>query len=351
MAQPSITATPFGELPNGQTAQLFTLTNGSGLEVRITNYGGIVTHFFAADRQGQPGDIVLGFDSLAGYLTDAYTAANPYFGGLIGRFGNRIKEGRFALNGQPFTLATNNGPNHLHGGQHGFNQQLWHAEMLVDLGPALRLTYLSPDGEEGYPGNLAVTVLYRLTADNALRIEYTATTDRATPLNLTNHSYFNLGAGTTPDILGHELTLHADRYTVVDDTLIPTGELRPVAGTPFDFGQTHTIGERIGQVPGGYDHNWVLRGEGFRLVAEAHEPATGRTLQVLTDQPGIQFYAGNFLAGTLTGKQGRAYPKHGGFCLETQHFPDSPNQPAFPNTVLQPGEVFRSVTEYRCGVR
>jgi aldose 1-epimerase len=353
MNQPSITAADFGQLPDGQTAQLFTLTNGHGLEARITNYGGIVTHLLAPDRGGQPGDVVLGFDSVEGYLSAAYQEAGPYFGALIGRYGNRIRQGRFELNGQEYVLATNNGPNHLHGGLRGFDKVLWQAEVLVDPAPGLRLSYVSADGEEGYPGTLTVTVVYMLTPDNGLRISYAATTDKTTVLNLTNHCYFNLSGGQQPDVLGHELQLQAERYNVVDDSLIPTGELHPVAGTPFDFTSPHQIGARIAQVPGGYDHNWVLSGGGasFRLVATAYEPTSGRTLEVLTDQPGVQFYSGNFLAGTLTGKNGAPYGQHAGFCLETQHFPDAPNQPEFPSTVLRPDELFSSATEYRFGVR
>ncbi|OON65605.1 aldose epimerase family protein [Hymenobacter sp. CRA2] len=351
MSQPSITAAEFGQLPDGQAVQLFTLTNGQGLEARISTYGGIVTHLLAPDKNGQPGDVVLGFDSVEGYLSEAYQEAGPYFGALIGRYGNRIREGRFSLDGQEYTLATNNGPNHLHGGLKGFDKVVWQAEVLVDPMPGLRLTYISANGEEGYPGTLTVSVVYMLTPDNGLRISYAATTDQATVLNLTNHSYFNLSAGASADVLGHELQLHAGRYTVVDDTLIPTGELRPVAGSPFDFSSPHAIGTRIGDVPGGYDHNWVLDGEDFRLVATAHEPTSGRTLEVYTDQPGVQFYSGNFLAGTLTGKHGTVYGKHAGFCLETQHFPDSPNQPEFTSTVLRPEELFSSVTEYRFGVK
>ncbi|RAK63161.1 aldose epimerase family protein [Hymenobacter edaphi] len=352
MSEPLITAAEFGQLPDGQTVQLFTLRNGRGLEARITNYGGTLTHLLAPDRHGQPGDVVLGFDTLDGYRSEAYQQAGPYFGALIGRFGNRIARGRFELDGQTYQLATNNGPNHLHGGRRGFDKVLWQAEVLVEPTPALRLTYISPDGEEGYPGTLTVSVVYALTPDHGLRISYAATTDRATVLNLTNHAYFNLSAGAQPDVLGHELQLHAERYTVVDDTLIPTGELRPVQGTPFDFTRPHAIGARIGQVPGGYDHNWTLGGgENFRLVATAYEPTSGRTLEVRTDQPGVQCYTGNFLDGSLTGKNGLPYGRYAGFCLETQHFPDSPNQPTFPSTVLRPGELFSSVTEYRFGVK
>ncbi|GAA4367119.1 galactose mutarotase [Hymenobacter saemangeumensis] len=349
----SITSAPFGQLPDGSAAELFTLRNNQGLTATITNYGGIVTSLTTPDRTGELGDIVLGYDTLAGYLADGGT----YFGALVGRYGNRIRQGRFELDGKAYQLATNNGPNHLHGGLRGFDKVLWqaHTENGPE-GPCLFLRYVSPDGEEGYPGTLTVQVRYTLTNSNALRIEYEATTDQATPLNLTHHGYFNLSAGQHPDVLGHELTLYADRYTVVDDTLIPTGELRPVAGTAMDFTSAQAIGARIGQVAGGYDHNWVLaRAAGpdtwadLALAADVYEPRSGRRMRVLTDQPGVQFYSGNFLDGSLQGKGGTRYGRHAGFCLETQHFPDSPNQPAFPSTILQPGHVFRSATEYRFG--
>jgi aldose 1-epimerase len=345
----SITTTSFGALPDGTLAQLFTLTNAHGLRATITDYGGIVTSLLAPDRHGQLGDVVLGYDSLAGYLDDGGT----YFGALVGRYANRIAHGRFELDGQVYQLATNNGPNHLHGGRHGFDKVQWqaHTEM-GPQGPALFLRHRSPAGDEGYPGTLTVQVRYTLTDDNALRIDYEAQTDEATPLNLTNHSYFNLSAGRSTNVLSHELTLYADRYTVVDEQLIPTGELRPVAGTPMDFTAPQPIGARISQVPGGYDHNWVLNQApaGLALAAVALDAKSGRRLEVLTDQPGIQFYAGNFLDGSLEGKGGVMYDQNAGFCLETQHFPDSPNQPSFPNTILQPEQVFRSTTEYRFGV-
>lgn len=348
-------STAFGYAPDGTEVRLYTLTNAHGLRATISTYGGTLTSLLTPDRNGQPGDVVLGFDSVAGYTSPQYLQAGPYFGALIGRYGNRIGQGRFSLEGRTYTLARNNGPNSLHGGQRGFDKVLWTAEPGTSpYGQTLTLTYFSPDGEEGYPGNLSVQVVYTLTPDNALRLDYSATTDQATPLNLTNHSYFNLHHGHAPDALGHELTLHADRYTVVDDTLIPTGELRPVQGTPFDFRQPHTIGARIGQVPGGYDHNWVLAAQQRprpQLAASVYEPVSGRTLEVLTDQPGVQFYSGNFLDGSLQGKGGTVYGPHYGFCLETQHFPDSPNQPHFPGTILQPGHTFRSTTEYRFGVR
>lgn len=349
------TATPFGHTPDGLAAELYTLQNAHGVQATISTYGGTVTSLLVPDQAGQLGDVVLGFDHLAGYLSDAFLKSSPYFGALIGRYGNRIAQGKFSLDGHAYQLPINNAPNSLHGGTVGFDRRLWAAQPGTSAdGPTLTLTYTSPAGEEGYPGTLTVTVVYTLTDTNALRLAYTATTDQPTVLNLTNHSYFNLSAGQNPDILHHELLLHADRFTPVDATSIPTGELQPVAGTPFDFRRSHAIGERIGQVPSGYDHNWVLADQLRRapaLAATVHEPTSGRTLAVYTDQPGVQFYTGNFLDGTLTGKGGVVYGPHAGFCLETQHFPNSPNQPEFPSTVLRPGETFRSVTEYHFGVQ
>jgi aldose 1-epimerase len=345
---------PFGKTTDGTEVQLFTLRNTSGAQATITNFGGILTSLMVPDKDGKMGDVVLGFDNVSGYQSAEYLKSGPYFGALIGRYGNRIKGGKFTLDGQTYTLAKNNGPNTLHGGKVGYDKVIWQAEPGTSAdGQSLKLTYLSKDGEEGYPGNLNVTVVYTLTNDNALKIDYTATTDKATPLNLTNHAYFNLNHGAGKDILGHEVTIPADRYTVVDATLIPTGELRPVKGTPFDFTTPHAIGARIAQVPGGYDHNWVLNNAASKMHAAAtvYEPVSGRTMEVTTDEPGIQFYTGNFLDGTLTGKGGTTYGKHAGFCLETQHFPDSPNQPTFPNTVLKPGETFRSTSVYKFGVR
>ena len=347
------TATSFGHLTNGIEVELYTLTNAHGVQASISNYGGTLTSLLVPDKNGHMGDVVLGFDDVSGYLSPAFRKANPYFGALIGRYGNRIAKGRFTLDGKTYLLAANNGPNSLHGGTVGFDQRIWQATPgTAAAGETLTLTYHSPDGEEGYPGNLTVTVVYTLTDDNALRLDYTATTDKPTPFNITNHAYFNLSHGTEKDILGHELTLAAHSYTVVDATLIPTGELRSVAGTPFDFTTPHAIGERIAQVPGGYDHNFVLNGPaGLQPAASVYDPASGRSMAVSTDQPGIQLYTGNFLDGSLTGKRGTVYGPHAGFCLETQHFPDSPNQPSFPNTVLRPGEAFRSSTVYQFGVR
>ena len=347
------TSAPFGKTNAGTEVQLFTLTNANGVKATITNFGGTLTSLLVPDKNGKMGDVILGFDNVSGYQSHEFLKSGPYFGALIGRYGNRIRGGKFTLDGKKYTLATNNGANTLHGGKVGFDKVVWQAEPGSSAeGQNLKLTYVSKDGEEGYPGTLNVAVVYTLTADNALKIDYTATTDKATVVNLTNHAYFNLNHGAGKDILGHEVTLPADRYNVVDTGLIPTGELRPVKGTPFDFTAPHAIGERIAQVPGGYDHNWVLSTPtGQHAAATVYEPTTGRTLEVTTDQPGIQFYTGNFLDGTLKGKGGTVYGKNAGFCLETQHFPDSPNQPNFPSTVLKPGETYHSVSTYKFGVR
>lgn len=345
-----VTRASFGAI-SGQPVDIFTLRNANGIEIKATNYGGIITSIVVPDRNGRPGDIVLGFDDLQAYVKDS-----PYFGAIVGRYGNRIAKGHFTLDGHTYTLAVNNGPNHLHGGLKGFDKVIWHAEPLAGS-TGLVLSRRSPDGEEGYPGNLDVRVTYRLTDDNRLVIDYHATTDKATPVNLTQHSYFNLaGEG---DVLGHELTIDADRYTPVDANLIPTGELAPVEGTPFDFRKSTAIGARIDtpnlqlKNAGGYDHNWVLnrKGTGLQLAARVVEPKTGRTLEVSTTQPGLQFYSGNFLDGTLKGKGGRVYVKHAGLCLETQHFPDSPNHPDFPSTILRPGEQYDTQTVFRFGVQ
>jgi aldose 1-epimerase len=345
-----VTRASFGAI-SGQPVDIFTLRNANGIEIKATNDGGIITSIVVPDRNGRPGDIVLGFDDLQAYAKDS-----PYFGAIVGRYGNRIAKGHFTLDGHTYTLAVNNGPNHLHGGLKGFDKVIWHAEPLAGS-TGLVLSRRSPDGEEGYPGNLDVRVTYRLTDDNRLVIDYHATTDKATPVNLTQHSYFNLaGEG---DVLGHELTIDADRYTPVDANLIPTGELAPVEGTPFDFRKSTAIGARIDtpnpqlKNAGGYDHNWVLtrKGTGLQLAARVVEPKTGRTLEVSTTQPGLQFYSGNFLDGTLKGKGGRVYVKHAGLCLETQHFPDSPNHPDFPSTILRPGEQYDTQTVFRFGVQ
>ena len=310
---------PFGITTDGTAAQLFTLVGAAGARASITNYGGTLTSLQVPDRHGRLGHVVLGFDDVRGYQSPAFRQTTPYLGALIGRYGNRIARGRFEFDGREYQLSINNGLNSLHGGARGFDQRVWQAAPGTSPeGPTLTLNYQSPDGEEGYPGNLRVTVVYTLTAANVLIIDYEAITDQATVVNLTNHAYFNLSLGVSPDVLGHALTLAADCYTVVDDSLIPTGELRPVAGTPFDFRTPHAIGGRLARVPGGYDHNWALsQPTGQHLAAHDCDPVSGRTLDVTTDQPGVQFYAGNFLDGSLMGRGGVAYGKHAGFCLET----------------------------------
>ncbi len=344
-----ITTSDWGER-DGKKVSLYTLTNASGTQVKITNYGGIVTSWTTPDRSGKMSDIVLGFNDLKGYLNKP-----PYFGALVGRYGNRIAAGKFTLDGKTYTLATNNGKNALHGGEKGFDKVVWDATADSGTTPALTLHYMSKDGEEGYPGNLHVTVKYTLTDANELGIEYTATTDKATPVNLTNHSYFNLTGDVANTILDHSLMIDADRYTPVDATLIPTGELKPVAGTPFDFRQPHKIGERIRQVGGdpvGYDHNFVLNGgkTALRRVATVTDSLSGRTLEVYTEEPGVQFYSGNFLDGSVKTSDGRPINKHAALCLETQHFPNSPNEPSFPTTILQPGATYHTVTKYKVSV-
>jgi aldose 1-epimerase len=346
-----ITKEPFGTTADGTTVDLYTLTNANGCEVTITNYGGIVVSLRVPDREGNLSDVVLGFDSFESYL-----GSHPHFGALVGRYGNRIGKAKFTLDGVEYTLAANNGENHLHGGLVGYDKVVWEAEVVEDDdGPALRLEYLSPDMDEGYPGSLSMEVLYRLTDDNDLRIDYRATTDKKTVVNLTHHSYFNLENGGASAVLGHELMIVADRFTPVDEGLIPTGELRSVEGTPMDFRQPVAIGARIDQedeqlVYGrGYDHNWVLNNQDgtLALAARVYEPVTGRVIEVYTTEPGLQFYAGNFLDGSQVGKGGVAYEHRSGFCLETQHFPDSPNRPEFPSTVLEPGEVYTQKTIYK----
>jgi aldose 1-epimerase len=344
-----ITKEPFGRLKDGTLVDLYTLRNPNGIEVKISNYGGTVVSIIMPDRLGLPGDVVLGFDKLDDYLTNS-----PFFGAIVGRYGNRIAKAKFTLEGSTYTLATNNGPNSLHGGIRGFDKVLWQARHFTSHdGQALELKYVSKDGEEGFPGTLSVTALYTLTPANELRLEFTATTDKATVANLTQHSYFNLaGKG---DILNHVLFLNADKFTPVDSTLIPTGELRSVAGTPFDFRQPTAIGARINdndeqlKLAGGYDHNFVVNNPPGKLglVARATDPASGRVLEVFSTQPGVQFYTGNFLSGTLTGKGGWVYQRRAGFCLEAQHFPDSPNQANFPSVVLKPGEVYRNTIIFK----
>jgi len=343
----------FGKTLDGKPVDLFTLRNSKGVEVRIMNYGGIVTSFKAPDRNGNMGDVVLGYDNLDGYLK-----ANPFFGAMVGRYGNRIAQAKFTLNGKEYKLAANNNGNALHGGLKGFDKVVWDAKTAAtSAGPSLELRYVSRDGEEGYPGTLSVTAVYTLTEDNGLRLDYTATTDKDTVLNLTQHSYFNLaGKG---DILNHEVMIDADRFTPVDATLIPTGELRPVQGTPFDFRKPKAIGARINQddeqlkFGKGYDHNWVInrKGSELKVIARVNEPTTGRVLEVLSTQQGLQFYTGNHLDGSITGKGGWVYKARSAFCMEPQHFPDSPNHPEFPTTVLKPGQTYRETIEYRLSVQ
>ena len=344
-----IGAAPFGQTADGQSVDLFTLRNANGVEVRLTNYGGIVTSWLVPDRKGSLGDVVLGYDTLDGYLK-----ASPYFGCLVGRCCNRIAKGRYTLNGVTRQLAVNNGQNALHGGLKGFDKVVWQAgSRMTPDGPAVQLTYLSPDGEEGFPGNLRVKADYLLTSDNGLRLDYTATTDQDTIVNLTQHSYFNLAC--QGDVLNHSIQINADQFTPVDSTQIPTGRVQSVAGTPFDFRQPSLIGARIDEPDdqlkfgGGYDHNWVARKPANRLdvVARVAEPASGRVLEVLSTQPGVQFYSGNFLDGTITGKGGWVYQRRHGFCLETQHFPDSINHPNFPTIVLKPGQTYRHTILFR----
>lgn len=347
----SVQKRSFGKTPAGEQVELYTLANSKGMEAAIMTYGGIVVSLKVPDKTGKTGDIVLGFDSLDGYL-----AGHPYFGAIIGRYGNRIGKGRFRLGGVEYKLARNNGENHLHGGIKGFDKVVWKArEVTAPDGPGLELTYLSKDGEENYPGNLSVAVSYVLTEYNELRIEYNATTDKETVVNLTNHSYFNLAGQGEGDILSHEVLINGDRFTPVDQGLIPTGELRSVENTPFDFRKPAAIGARIGQddqqlkYGKGYDHNFVLNrsGDGLSLAARVRERNSGRVMEVFTTEPGVQFYTGNFLDGSLRGKGGKVYHHRYGFCLETQHFPDSPNQPQFPSVVLKPGERYRTTTVYR----
>lgn len=332
----------------GQPVRFFQLENDEGLKATLMSYGATLVSLHVPDNQGRIGDVVLGFDSLPGYL-----GPNPYMGATIGRYANRIAGGRFVLEGHEYQLAKNDGPNHLHGGIRGFDKVIWQAEPFSQpSGIGVRFSYLSPDGEEGYPGNLSCQVTYLLTNDCQLEISYQATTDRPTHLNLTNHSYFNLSAGARSNILDHELQIVASAFTPVKETLIPTGEIKPVAGTPFDFRQPVRIGERIDQVPGGYDHNFVLDNKGeLAVVARVFEPDSGRKLELLTTEPGLQFYSGNFLDGTIRGKGGKIYGPRSAFCLESQHFPDSPNQPHFPSTILRPGEVFKSRTIFRFSSR
>ena len=344
---------PFGLAPDGSDVNLYTLRNVKGAEVGICNYGGLVIFLKVPDRSGKLADVVLGYDNLPDYIRDT-----PYFGALIGRYGNRIAKGKFTLDGKEYTLAVNNGPNALHGGLKGFDKVVWEARFLASLeGPSLELLYVSKDGEEGYPGALSVKAVYTLTDDNALKLEYTATTDKDTVVNLTHHSYFNLaGRG---DILNHQVMMPADKFTPVDSTLIPTGELKPVDGTPFDFRTPTAIGARIGQEDeqlkfgNGYDHNWVINKQTgqLTLMARVYEPTSGRVMEVWSTEPGLQFYSGNFLDGKNTGKGGWVYKFRNGFCMEPQHYPDSPNHPDFPSVVLKPAQTYRNTIIYKFSVQ
>jgi len=334
------------------SVQLFTLTNDQGMTVKVTNFGAIITTIMVPDRNGKMADIALGYDTVEGYIN---AIDRPYFGAIVGRYGNRIAKGQFTLEGETYTLATNNGENHLHGGNFGFDKVVWDAKPVSAVGwSGVELNYLARDGEEGYPGNLKVRVLYKLADNNKLTVEYHATTDKATPINLTQHTYFNLKGEGEGSILDHELFLNAKEYTPVDAGAIPTGELAPVEGTPFDFTTPKTIGRDIGQdhqqleLGLGYDHNFVLQGDKgtMKLAARVYEPTSGRVMEVHTEEPGIQFYCGNFLDGTLKGKSGKPYVHRGGFCLETQHYPDSPNQPKFPSTILRPGKQYKTKTVF-----
>jgi aldose 1-epimerase len=354
LAQPSkhksgVQQKPFGTR-DGRPITLYTLTNANGVEVDTMNYGGIILSIRVPDRKGQFGDIVLGHETLDGYIPNP-----PYIGAIVGRYANRIANGTFTLDGKTYTLPKNDGPNTLHGGtEKTFNKVVWDCEALKGKA-GVTYTYLSKDGDDGFPGNLTLKVTYILTDANELVIDYEATTDKATPINLSQHSYFNLAGEGTGDILNHELTLNADRFTPVDKNLIPTGELRPVKGTPLDFTTSTKVGARIDDtydqmvLGHGYDHNWVInrKGDGLTLAARMYEPTSGRVLEVSTTQPGVQFYTGNFLDGTVTGKKGHVYKRRYGFCLETQHFPDSPNHPDFPSTILKPGETFKSKTVFK----
>jgi aldose 1-epimerase len=351
----TISQAPFGNTPDGTPVAIYTLRNTKGMEARIMTYGGIVQSLKVPDKNGKLGDVVLGYDDLDGYLK-----TTPYFGALIGRYGNRIGGAKFMLEGKTYTLATNNGPNSLHGGIKGFDKVVWKATSLVAAdSPALQLTYFSKDGEEGFPGNFKVTAVYTLTDNNELRLNFTATTDQPTVCNLTHHSYFNLAGQGNGDILGHEVYINSDKTTPVDKELITTGEFAPVDGTPFDFRKPTAIGARINdpdqqlQYGPGYDHNWVINkplGQ-LGLMARVYEPATGRVMEVWSTELGLQFYAGNFLDGTITGKAGKVYQRRTGFCMEPQHYPDSPNKPMFPTTELKPGETYQNTIIYRFSTR
>jgi aldose 1-epimerase len=355
MSETNISEAPFGVLASGDSVKLYTLKNANGMEVAISDLGGTIIKWTAPDKDGKFEDITLGSNNPEDYLSNT-----KYLGALIGRFGNRIAKGKFSLDGKEYTLAINNGPNSLHGGLNGFNAAIWTAMPIEGAEPGLKLTYLSKDGEEGYPGNLNVEVIYTLKNDNSLSIDYKATTDKITVVNLTNHAYFNLKGEGNGDITDHEITINADKFLPTDAGLIPTGELKPVNGTPFDFTTAHLIGERINdttdidiKLGGGYDHCWVFTDQTNKLksIANVLEPVSGRTMEVFTTEPAVQFYTGNFLNGKATGKSGKKYEFRYGFCLETQHFPDAPNQSAFPTTTLKPGETYSSTTIYKFGVK
>jgi aldose 1-epimerase len=341
-----VTQTSWGEA-DGKAVYLYTLLNNAGDQVAITNYGGIVVSWHTMDKAGKPSNIVLGFDNLK-----SYRDKSPLYGAVVGRYANRIANAQFAVNGTTYKLAANNGKNHIHGGTKGFDKQVWDAKAANDGTASVTLTYRSPDGEEGYPGNLLTTVTYTLSDSNELQIAYSAQTDKATPVNLTNHTYFNLAGDVNHTTLNHVLQLKASRFTPADESKIPTGEIAPVAGTPLDFRQPHPIGERIAQVPGGYDHNYVLDDTGTALkhIATLTDSISGRKMDVYTTEPGVQLYTGNFLDGSIKTPDGKPVNKHAGLCLETQHFPDSPNQPGFPTTLLQPSAVYRSTTVYKVSV-
>ncbi|MBI9017563.1 MAG: galactose mutarotase [Phycisphaerae bacterium] len=346
----TVTCSSFGIMPDGQTAKLFTLTNKNGMTVKITNYGAIVTHIIVPDAKGDMADVALGHDNVNDYIK-----GHPYFGAIVGRYGNRIAKGKFTLDGKQYTLATNNDANHLHGGEKGFDKVIWDAAAFADdFGAGVRFSYLSKDMEEGYPGNLNCSVRYTLTNNNELKLDYEATTDKATVVNLTHHSYFNLAGQGTGDILSHEIMIDADYFTPVDEGLIPTG-IESVKGTPMDFTKSTAIGKRVDDdyqqliFGKGYDHNWIINNAdgSMKLAARVTEPTSGRIMEVYTTEPGIQFYCGNFLDGTNIGKGNKVYKHRYGFCLETQHFPDSPNQKDFPSVVLRPGQLYRHSTIYK----
>ena len=347
-----VSSAPFGKMEDGTPVSLFTMNNGKGMTMKVMNYGGIIVSLMVPAKEGKPIDVILGFDSLKDYI-----AHNPFFGALVGRYGNRIAKGRFALDGKVYELVKNNNGNHLHGGTRGFDKVFWNIEEVPSgEGVAIKLSYASKDMEEGYPGNLRAEIVYTLTDDNTVKFDYKATTDKKTVVNLTQHTYFNLNGGKT-DILSHEVSLNADRFVPVDKTLIPTGELKSVENTPFDFRTPFAIGARIDeqdpqlQFAGGYDHCWVINGQGMRTAAVVFEPVSGLEMTVDTTEPGVQFYTGNFLDGSLTGKNNVVYKKRTGFCLETEHFPDSPNQKQFPSVVLNPGDTYSTQTSYHFELR